>query len=470
MQKVPILPTTPWQGGDPQFSNPSVTVTPAANPAKQPVIWREPNRSDYQAQLRVHRALVSKPSRSAVPTGVPRKPLVHVAAKTGRLSKIRRHRVVFIFKAPITPTAFVTAETIKHVYVRSVTRLNRHKTWLAQTPALIARPATTGSQRDTVKHVLTRPVTRLRQQRRLAKNPAVILRSLWFMGVRREKTVKPIYLHSVGKFEHVAKHRGHRARIAKAGLRVSTPLGRIQLRPLDRTTQGRFRRHRYAFIFKSRGGVATVTTEATVKHIYVQMRGARARVLKNVLRHEPIILRSAWFMGVPRAKTIKPVYVRSVTRLKQLATHRRHKVLVQRNAQRLMQPLYRVLVHPVSRKRSARLRRHRLLFQHGPFTVQTNGGRRVFVPVTTKDSQRQRARRRRHLLGFVRSSGGISLTQVIYIEPFDQPTPTGRASSMPTAGAYDIPIFIGRTSSSPTSGAFDIPTPIGETDIPDPER
>ena len=30
MQKVPVMPTTPWQGGDPIFSNPTATAEAAA--------------------------------------------------------------------------------------------------------------------------------------------------------------------------------------------------------------------------------------------------------------------------------------------------------------------------------------------------------------------------------------------------------------------------------------------------------
>jgi hypothetical protein len=92
----------------------------------------------------------------------------------------------------------------------------------------------------------------------------------------------------------------------------------------------------------------------------------------------------------------------------------------------------------------------------------------VFRPIKTTLSGRTRLEMSRHASHF-RLRPPQVVTDISFIEPFDQPTPTGRTSSSATHSDYDFPTPTGRSTSRPTSGAFDIPVPIGETDIPDPE-
>jgi hypothetical protein len=92
----------------------------------------------------------------------------------------------------------------------------------------------------------------------------------------------------------------------------------------------------------------------------------------------------------------------------------------------------------------------------------------IFRPIKTTLSGRTRLEMQKHASHF-RLRPPQVVTDISFIEPFDQPTPTGRTSSMPTQGDYDFPTPTGKSTSGPTFGAFDIPVPIGEVDIPDPE-
>lgn len=92
----------------------------------------------------------------------------------------------------------------------------------------------------------------------------------------------------------------------------------------------------------------------------------------------------------------------------------------------------------------------------------------IFRPLDVTLSGRTRLEMQRHGSHF-RLRPPQVVTETSFTEPFDQPTPTGRTSSVPTAGDYDHPTPTGRTSSTPTEGRFDIPIPIGRVDIPDPE-
>lgn len=417
MQKVPILPTSPWQAGAPDVSDATQAVVVVSGRVLPALVIGEPNRADYMARLRNHPAVIIRP-RAVLPTAVGRRALVHPASKTSLRTRLRT-RDARILRAPL----------LGAVRVRSapcVRKTSRQRSLITHRPAIILKApfvSAVAVTQETIKHVYTRSVVRLRQQRRAAKNPAVILRAS-IIGVRREKTLKAIYTHSVGHFEQVARRRRHRASLLKTPLRITTPVGRIVLHPVDRTRDRR--RRKFAVIFRSRGGVTPFVTEKTLKSIFLHPVTRSARLEARLRRHKARVYRA-------------PIVV---TRGK-------------------------VVTHSVKRAKPQKLRRHRLIVFR---SRETGLNRKTIKPLTLRVlRKRQLGWHRRHFAKILRSSGGQSVTEVIFIEPFDQPTPTGRTSSVPTAGDFDYPGPLGRTGSAPSEGTFDIPVPIGTVDMPDPE-
>jgi len=490
VQRVPILPTIPWQADRAVVSDATpVVITATFKPSV--LIHSQAERVSRQSG-RVHRPLIlyaraaARPSgnslvhsqarsrirrlghqiaivtRPAAVLGVRREKtikgvLVHRASSVAARGHLKRHNAR-ILRAPLVtrvPLAVTRSVTKRAVFK---TKRKRHEPFMFKAPFVVTVVATA----ETIKHVYVRSVARLvRQRREVSRNPAIILRPPW-TGVRREKTIKAIFVRSVGRQEQLAKHRRHQPSILKTPLRVSTPVGRIVLHPVDRTRDRR--RRKFAFIFRSRGGTATFVTQETLKHVYtrslVRLRSTRA----SLAHHQPIITRPVGVLGVRREKTLKSVFLHQVPR-KWSARRRRHKALLMRAPITVTRG--RQYLHPMHKAAFSEPRRHRLIFLRAKETGLT---KRTTKPILVRGfRKRQVAWHRRHFARILRSLGGRAQSQVVFIEPFDQPTPTGRTSSVPSAGDYDYPGPLGRTSSSPTHGPFDSPVPIGVTDIPDPE-
>lgn len=448
MQKVPILPTTPWQGGDPDFSNPSAAPVVVVTYVRAVLVHSQADRAAQHA-ARIHRPLIVrgaaivKPSgksvvrsqarsrirrlghqiaivtRPAAQLGVRREKTIkgiylRQAPNTARRTRLRRHDVQ-ILRAPLFARARLAIYTRTLVKRTPRAKLERHRAFIFKAPFVSAVAVT----QTTIKYVYTHSIARASRQRaKLAKNPAVILRST-IIGVRREKTIKGIYLHGVGRFEHIAKHRRHKPSIAKAGLRVSTPTGRVSLHPVDRQKSAKLRRARLAFVFRSRGGVAVVVTEKTLKSIFLRPTTRSQRLEARFRRHKARIARA-------------PIVVKRGT----------------------------VLAHPVERNASGKLRRHRLLVVRPPRTgvPRAKTVKPIFVRVLRN---RHLGWLRRHFVTGGRSVGGQN---IIYIDYYDHPEPRGIMSSSPAEDSYDTAEAGSVMSSSPDTGAFDTPKPIGGLD------
>jgi ribosomal protein L19 len=472
-------------------TTPAVVVS-SASTLLNVYVFSQENRSDHMQRMRVHLAVIAKPSRPGIQAHPPA-PLMADNDKRERQVRAAAHQVAYVNRPPWTGVP--RAKTIKGILIHRASsvaargRLKRHSARILRAPLISRAPqvisrsvakravfrtrrkrheplilrailrvrdrasVTTHSQREhrrpfernrafifkapfvsavvttqtTIKYVYTHSVSRLRQQRqRIAKNPAVILRAN-IIGVRRETTIKSIFVRSVGRQEQIAKHRRHRASVLKTPLRVTTPLGRVLLHPVDTSKSAKVRRARLAFLFRSRGGVAVVISQKTIQAIFVHPVTRSARLEARLRRHRARVSRA-------------PI---TVTR-------------------------GRASIHSIDRSQAGKTRRHKLFFfrstQIG--VARTRTTKPIYIRVLRK---RHIQRLRRHFPRILRSLGGQALSDVVFIEPFDQPTPTGRSSSVPTHSDYDYPGPLGRTGSSPSEGAFDIPVPIGVTDIPDPE-
>lgn len=355
--------------------------------SRRQVLVRSQRRSAARAELRRHRSIILRGALTIARSARQRTAIVR-----SRPRVLLARRPAVILRAPRAPSVVAAGETIKHIYVRGqnlrrkvIGRANHHKPF-------ITRPTVT--------------------------------------GVPRAKTIKAIYLHGVGRAEQIAKHRRHRPLIVRSAQRITTPVGRVVLRSVDRSKSGRLRRHKLAIIFRSRGGTPAVVAQATIKAIYVRAVSRQAEARK-----------------------------------------RRHKALVLRAPLRVTTRGGTTILRPVKRRTSGRLRRHRIfLFR----SRETGLNRRTIKPILVHGIRRRHvAELRRHEVEILRSREGVAVVAGFTLGHFDEPTPAGSFFDEPTPGAagFDRASPSAAVMDRPTPGAaaFDEPTPTaGHFDEPTP--
>lgn len=332
---------------------------------------------------RRHRSLLL---RGALQPAPPRAPFVHIAKPVKRRMRSKHRVLIFrgrfvptvariqvsivrsrrtrmllgkhsplILRAPTTPTAFVTAETLKHIYLRSIARLGRTRA-------------------------------------RLTRNQALVLRDPGAVGVPRAKTIKGIYLHGVGRSVQLARKRRHRALLLRGRLPVAIPFGRVFLGPVDRTVAGKRRPRRFVLILRSRGGTAGAgVTQKTVKAIYVHSTSVLRRRRRVVLQRAPLA-------PTPRAGRIilHPLRRSSSGKL------RRHRPLLLRGRFEVV----RKTIKPILLRRA----RARLVGRHDPQILRApvRVGLRRHRPIVVRARPSRRRRLWRHKPLILRSRGGVA--------------------------------------------------------------
>ena len=434
---------------------PPWTGVPRAKTIKGILVHRASSLEARTKLKRHHAQILRAPLFSRAPAAVARSVAKRAVFKTKR----KRHEPL-ILRSPLFARARIATLT-RSIVKRSTPRAKqRHKAIIFKAPFV----AVVVSGQTTIKYVFTHSIAKASRQRaRIARNPTIILRPPW-TGVRREKTIKGIYLHGVGRAEQVARRRRHKASIVRTAQRISTPLGRIVLHSVGHQEQVAKRRRHRALVTKSALRVSTPLGRV-VLHQVDRTRSALQR------RHKlTIILRSKG--GTPAivaATTIKAIYVRAISRQAD-AKKRRHKPVVLRSLVVVRPGGGKVILRTASKRRTLnKLRKHRLfLFR----SRETGLNRKTLKPVLTKGARkRQVARFRQHDARILRSFGGQAAS--FSLGHFDEPTPAGSFFDEPTPGAagFDRATPTAAVMDRPTPGAatFDEPTPTaGHFDEPTP--